>query len=112
MQFNNLTSPKAIAKAIHNITLSEVRDLYVRDHQRLINTTPRAGILRDEVGHVAIGNRWFHHLCRERGLDAVLLYPRLVKQYEAPRMRPPFNEAARKAAGFTEEEMAFLLWDG
>ncbi|TAK97146.1 MAG: ferritin-like domain-containing protein [Aquabacterium sp.] len=66
-------------------------------------------ILRDEVGHVAIGNRWFHHLCQERGLDALSLYPQLVKQYDAPRMRPPFNEAARKAAGFTDDELAFLL---
>jgi uncharacterized ferritin-like protein (DUF455 family) len=66
-------------------------------------------ILRDEVGHVAIGNRWFHHLCQARGLDPVSLYPQLVKAHEAPRLRPPFNEAARKAAGFTDEEMAFLL---
>ena len=66
-------------------------------------------ILRDEIGHVAIGNRWFHYLCRERGLDAQTLYPELVRQHEAPRLRPPFNEAARKAAGFTDEEMAFLL---
>lgn len=66
-------------------------------------------ILRDEIGHVAIGNRWFHHLCQARQLDAVALYPQLVKQYEAPRLRPPFNEAARKAAGFTEDELAFLL---
>jgi uncharacterized ferritin-like protein (DUF455 family) len=66
-------------------------------------------ILRDEVGHVAIGNRWFHALCQSRGLDAVTLYPQLVKQYEAPRLRPPFNETARKAAGFTDEELAFLL---
>lgn len=66
-------------------------------------------ILRDEVGHVAIGNHWFHHLCQARGLDAIALYPQLVKQYDAPRMRPPFNEAARKAAGFTDAEMAFLL---
>ena len=66
-------------------------------------------ILRDEVGHVAIGNRWFHHLCQARGLDAVTLYPQLVRQYEAHRLRPPFNEAARKAAGFTDAEMAFLL---
>ncbi len=69
-------------------------------------------ILRDEVGHVAIGNHWFHHVCQARGEDAIALYPRLVRQYEAPRLRPPFNEAARKAAGFTEEEMAFLLGDG
>jgi len=66
-------------------------------------------ILRDEVGHVAIGNRWFHHLCQARRLDAVTLYPQLVRQYEAPRLRPPFNEVARKAAGFTDAEMALLL---
>ncbi|MBI2731807.1 MAG: ferritin-like domain-containing protein [Aquabacterium sp.] len=66
-------------------------------------------ILRDEVGHVAIGNRWFHHLCKARGEDPVTLYPQLVQRYEAPRLRPPFNEAARKAAGFTTEELAFLL---
>ncbi len=66
-------------------------------------------ILRDEVGHVRIGNHWFHHLCQARQLDATALYPELVKRYEAPRMRPPFNEAARKAAGFTDAELAFLL---
>lgn len=68
-------------------------------------------ILRDEVGHVAIGNRWFHHLCHVRGEDPLAVYPRLVSQYKAPRLRPPFNEAARRAAGFTEAEMAFLLGD-
>lgn len=66
-------------------------------------------ILRDEVGHVAIGNHWFHHLCQAQGLDAVALYPELVQRHEAPRLRPPFNEAARRAAGFTDAEMAFLL---
>ncbi|MDE2594702.1 MAG: DUF455 family protein [Burkholderiales bacterium] len=71
--------------------------------------TCRSLILRDEVGHVAIGNRWFHYLCKERGLDGSQLYPQLVKQYDAPRMKPPFNEAARKAAGFTDDKIAFLL---
>lgn len=66
-------------------------------------------ILRDEVGHVAIGNRWFHHLCAREGLDAASIYPTLVKQYEAPRLRPPYNIEARKQAGFTDAEMRFLL---
>ncbi len=68
-------------------------------------------ILRDEVGHVAIGNRWYHHLCQARGLDAVALYPQLVQRHEAPRLRPPFNTAARLAAGFTEAELAYLAGD-
>jgi uncharacterized ferritin-like protein (DUF455 family) len=66
-------------------------------------------ILRDEVGHVAIGNRWFHHLCQARGLDAVALYPALVQQYQAPRLKPPYNVEARRKAGFTDAEMRFLL---
>ena len=65
-------------------------------------------ILRDEIGHVEIGNRWYRHLCRERGLDAVAIYPGLVKRFEAPRLRPPFNWEARKAAGFSAEELAYL----
>lgn len=65
-------------------------------------------ILRDEVGHVEIGNRWYRHLCRERGLDPIALYPELVRQYEAPRLRPPFNLQARSAAGFSPEELAYL----
>lgn len=65
-------------------------------------------ILRDEVGHVRIGNRWYRHLCRERGLDPLALYPQLVERYEAPRLRPPFNVEARSAAGFSPEEIAYL----
>ncbi len=65
-------------------------------------------ILRDEIGHVAIGNRWYAWLCARDGLDAVALYPQLVARYAAPRLRPPFNLAARRAAGFTEAELAAL----
>lgn len=67
-----------------------------------------AVILRDEVGHVRIGNRWYRQLCRERGLDPVALYPELVERFEAPRLRPPFNLEAREAAGFSAEELAYL----
>lgn len=66
-------------------------------------------ILRDEIGHVAIGNHWFNHLCDARGLNAQQVYPALVQQYDAPKLRPPYNMAARLAAGFTDEEMRFLL---
>lgn len=66
-------------------------------------------ILRDEVGHVAIGNHWFRWLCAQRGLEPVAHFKQLVKDYQAPRMRPPLNEPARLRAGFTPEEMALLL---
>lgn len=69
-------------------------------------------ILRDEIGHVAIGNHWFAWLCRRDGLDADVLYPQLVAKYAAPRLRPPFNLAARRAAGFSDGELAWLTGPG
>lgn len=65
-------------------------------------------ILRDEVGHVAIGNHWYRWLCAQRGLDPVPTYAVLSEQYRAPRLRGPFNLEARRAAGFDEDELAWL----
>lgn len=65
-------------------------------------------LLRDEIGHVATGNRWFHHLCRERTLEPVSTYAQLTARYRAPRLRGPFNLAARRAAGFLPEEIVAL----
>jgi uncharacterized ferritin-like protein (DUF455 family) len=65
-------------------------------------------ILRDEIGHVAIGNHWFNWLCEQRGLEPILCYENLAKQYSAPAMRKPLNIEARRMAGFTEEELARL----
>ena len=66
-------------------------------------------ILRDEVGHVEIGNRWYHYLCRQRGLEPGATYDELALRYEAPVLKGPFNLAARRLAGFTEGELARFL---
>jgi uncharacterized ferritin-like protein (DUF455 family) len=69
-------------------------------------------ILRDEIGHVDIGNRWYRWLCEQQGLEPVAHYKHLARHYKAPRLRPPFNTPARVAAGFSEEELAYLAGDG
>ena len=65
-------------------------------------------ILRDEIGHVAIGNHWYGVLCAQRGLDPVATYAALAAEHGAPRLRGPFNLEARRAAGFSEEELLRL----
>ena len=65
-------------------------------------------ILRDEIGHVAIGNHWYRWLCQRDGLDPITLYPELAARHGAPRLRGPFNLAARRAAGFSEAELVAL----
>ncbi|KAF1021648.1 MAG: hypothetical protein GAK30_01708 [Paracidovorax wautersii] len=65
-------------------------------------------LLADEVGHVAIGNHWYAWLCAREGLSPLPHYRVLFRHYEAPRPKPPYNLAARRQAGFTEEELASL----
>jgi uncharacterized ferritin-like protein (DUF455 family) len=69
-------------------------------------------ILRDEIGHVLIGNRWYGWLCAERGLDPLTADAALHAAYRAPAQRGPFNIEARKAAGFSEAELATLIRGG
>ena len=65
-------------------------------------------ILHDEIGHVAVGNRWYRQLCDERGLEPVATYAALATKYRAPQPRGPFNLDARRAAGFTDQELVAL----
>lgn len=65
-------------------------------------------ILRDEIGHVAIGNHWFNWLCSERDLQPLETYDALAVTYVAPKLRAPFNLEARRQAGFTEAELSAL----
>jgi uncharacterized ferritin-like protein (DUF455 family) len=66
-------------------------------------------ILRDEVGHVAIGNHWYRWLCARDGLDPVAHFRLLCEKHAAPRIRAPINEEARRLAGFTDAELAELI---
>lgn len=65
-------------------------------------------ILRDEIGHVGLGDRWYRHLCAERGLEPESTYRTLLIDYQAPWPQGKMNEAARLAAGFSAGELAAL----
>jgi uncharacterized ferritin-like protein (DUF455 family) len=65
-------------------------------------------VLRDEIGHVAIGSRWFQYLCRMRDLDPRATYRELVSQYLKGGIKGPLNHSARLQAGFSEAELREL----
>lgn len=65
-------------------------------------------VLRDEIGHVAIGDRWFRHLCALRGVAPEATYRRLLEEYSAPKLARPVNRQARLAAGFSAGEIDAL----
>jgi uncharacterized ferritin-like protein (DUF455 family) len=65
---------------------------------------PSAAILQhiyqQEIGHVAVGLRWFERLCRDRGLAPEQVFRERVRRCFKGALKPPFNQQARAAAGF------------
>src|SRR5699024_2630270 len=66
-------------------------------------------ILRDEVVHVAAGNRWYRWACAQKAFDPELQYSHLAKTYRAPRFRGPLDIDARRDASFTETEIEYFI---
>lgn len=65
-------------------------------------------ILDEEVRHVAIGSRWFRHLCERRGVEPESTFRTLLEEYFAGGLRGPFNLPARREAGFSDAELTAL----
>lgn len=65
-------------------------------------------IQRDEVGHVAIGTRWFQYCCAQRGVESLSTFRDLIRKHFGGKLRGPFAYEARRSAGFSEEELAML----
>ncbi len=66
-------------------------------------------IYLDEIGHVGAGSGWHRHWCMERDLDPETHYAdacaRVIGDLRSPF---PVDLAGRRAAGFTERELAAL----
>jgi uncharacterized ferritin-like protein (DUF455 family) len=65
-------------------------------------------ILREEVGHVAMGSRWFRYLCQQRGVEPEQTYLDLLDDFLNGEIRCPLNREARLQAGFSRNELARL----
>lgn len=58
-------------------------------------------IYRDEIGHVAVGAKWFRYLCHRQGLRPEKTFQELVRKHFRGALKPPFNDLARARAGLT-----------
>lgn len=68
-------------------------------------------ILTDEVGHVALGSKWFKWLCAERNLDVESTYQNILLDYYSKKggsLKGNFNTEMRLKAGFSKNELAWL----
>lgn len=65
-------------------------------------------ILRDEIGHVRIGSRWFRYCCEQRGLEPEATFRQLIMDVLHGPLRGPFYTEARLQAGFSAAELEQL----
>lgn len=65
-------------------------------------------ILRDEIGHVGFGSKWFHYLCEHQQRSAEDCYKELLAQYQLNKPNRQANLVAREQAGFSQNELAWF----
>ena len=56
-------------------------------------------IYQDEIGHVAIGTKWFHEICMRQSLKPDDVFRHKLEKYFKGQLKPPFNRDARDRAG-------------
>ena len=74
--------------------LTEARDTKSADVLKII--------YNDEIGHVAIGARWFQKMAQNKSKDPESWFHHLVRDYYKGQLKPPFNVQARTLAGLKE----------
>ncbi|MGH1536919.1 MAG: ferritin-like domain-containing protein [Gammaproteobacteria bacterium] len=65
-------------------------------------------IFEQEIGHVAIGSRWFNYACQQNELEPEETFQNLLKEYMSGELRGPFELDARRKAGFSENELQLI----
>ena len=65
-------------------------------------------IFEQEIGHVAIGSRWFNYACEQENLEPEETFQHLLNEYMSGELRGPFEIEARKKAGFSSTELESL----
>lgn len=65
-------------------------------------------IFEQEIGHVAIGSRWFNYACELENVSPEETFQDLLKEYMSGELRGPFELEARKKAGFSSAELEAL----
>jgi len=99
--------PRVLEARGLDVTPGMIRRLQQTGDSRLIAILQL--IFDEEIGHVKIGSRWFQYCCRQRGLNPEDTFVDLLQQYMKQGLAGPFEMEARKAAGFSEQEMQRLV---
>lgn len=65
-------------------------------------------IFEQEIGHVAIGSRWFKYLCEQDNLQPDETFKILLSSRFTGKLHGPFELDARRSAGFSKVELEMI----
>ena len=65
-------------------------------------------ILKDEIGHVSLGSKWYRYICKKYKKDPDLTFKDIINQFTLPINSKNINKDARIMAGFTNTELEYL----
>lgn len=65
-------------------------------------------IFEQEIGHVAIGSRWFKYACKQQNVMPEPTFQNLLRTHFSGQLRGPFELEARRKAGFTATELEVI----
>jgi len=99
--------PRVLEARGLDVTPGMIKKLRKVNDEELINRLEI--IYQEEIGHVAIGSRWFYYACDQQQLDPRTTFLELLNQENVKNaISGPFDEWARLQAGFSKEEMSDL----
>jgi len=101
--------PRVLEARGLDVTPGMIRRLRAAGDERTIEALEV--ILAEEVRHVEIGTRWFHHCCAAEGVDPDATFLELLRTRFDGQVRGPLNLEARTRAGFSPRELAALQAD-
>ncbi len=65
-------------------------------------------ILREEIGHVEVGTRWFRYACEQQQINSESTFIALLRRYAVSADSASMHVAAREQAGFSKAELKAL----
>ncbi|GJM04948.1 MAG: hypothetical protein DHS20C09_09390 [marine bacterium B5-7] len=66
-------------------------------------------ILKEEIGHVKTGTKWYRYQCEKLSLSPEDKFKQIAKEYLPSNKTQKINHEARLMAGFTQTELDYLV---
>lgn len=99
--------PRVLEARGLDVTPGLIERLEAANDQRGVTILQK--IYAEEIGHVAIGSRWFYYLCQQQGLDPEAYFIEIIAEYVSDMRQGPLNYPGRTAAGFNAAELQGLI---